>query len=390
LVPEWEFAARVLFATVNKCGERIQTAESDALYTTFDEILSHQLNDETNRFPQVIGLDHMELLLDFLVLPEGPRLRDKISHGEVSSDDKFVQKGLDIVIASYLDIIYLIRNMSDSLNNVNIDCSLISGYNSQYHPTSLLIENIMIASDLIEKLSGHLDLNFLNSEFELNQENCLSIFINDPEFMEKVHCMLSKLICPHSSQQNKSQKNISVCAHQISKLLSLLFPENGKKFNYEYLNKSKYHQNQISFKKASTLYRSKREYELWSLCRNITYNITSSVSIISENVRDRRRQIEEKTLRSRQRSTCKRMIEIIPMIKVTHLCLLTTILIYLLDFYNNTIADVDEKDFSKLLKMSKKYLKISENINVNVDKSKNRWEESAKLSKDLVQMLKLK
>ena len=40
--------------------------------------------------------------------------------------------------------------------------------------------------------------------------------------------------------------------------------------------------------------------------------------------------------------------------------------------------------------MSKKYLKISENINVNVDKSKNRWEESAKLSKDLVQMLKLK
>jgi hypothetical protein len=84
------------------------------------------------------------------------------------------------------------------------------------------------------------------------------------------------------------------------------------------------------------------------------------------------------------------MIETIPLIKVTHLCLLTTILNYLLDFYDNTIADVDEKYFSKLLKTSKKYLKISENINVNVDKTKNRWEESAKLSKDLVQMLKLK
>ena len=36
------------------------------------------------------------------------------------------------------------------------------------------------------------------------------------------------------------------------------------------------------------------------------------------------------------------------------------------------------------------YLKVSENINVNVHKAKNRWEESAKLSNDIVQMIKLK
>lgn len=390
LVPEWEFVARVLFTIVNKCDERIQTAESDELYTTFDEILSHQINDQNNRFPQTIGLDHMELLLDFLVLPEGPRLRDKISHGEVSSDDKFVQKGLDLVIASYLDITYAIQNISGSSNILDINSSLISGYNSQYHPTSLLIENIMIASDGIQKLSGDINLSFLISEFKLKQEDCLNIFINDHEFMDKVHCMLSNLNCLHSSQQSKSLKNFSVCATQISKLFSMLLPGNCKELDYEYLNTSKYGRNQISFKKASTLYRSKREYELWTLCRKITYNITSSVSIVTENIRDRRRQIEEKTLRSRQRSTCKRMIETIPLIEVTHLCLLTTILNYLLDFYSNTIADVDEKDFSKLLKTSKKYLKISENINVNVDITKNRWEESAKLSKDVVQMLKLK
>jgi len=157
LVPEWEFVARVLFTIVNKCDERIQTAESSTLYTTFDEMLSHELNDRENRFPQAIGLDHMELLLDLLILPEGPRIRDKLSHGEVSSDDTFVQKGLDIVITSYLDIIYVTRNMSDSLNIVGMNSLLTSGYSSQYHPTSLLIEHIKTATDHIEKLSGNLD-----------------------------------------------------------------------------------------------------------------------------------------------------------------------------------------------------------------------------------------
>ena len=40
LIPEWECQARLLFTCVNTCPSRSLTAEADALYTTFDEILS--------------------------------------------------------------------------------------------------------------------------------------------------------------------------------------------------------------------------------------------------------------------------------------------------------------------------------------------------------------
>ena len=65
----------------------MQTAESDELYITFDEILSQTLGERENQFPKIIGNRHMELFFDLLVLPEGPRIRDKVSHGEIDSND---------------------------------------------------------------------------------------------------------------------------------------------------------------------------------------------------------------------------------------------------------------------------------------------------------------
>ena len=390
MLPEWEFVARILFAIVNKCGERIQTAESDAFYTTFDVILSRQFNEQENKFPRAIGFDHMELLLDLLVLPEGPRLRDKISHGEVSSDDKFVHHGLEIVCASYLDITYLIQNWDDSLNSLDIDSNLTHGYSSQYHPTSLLIENTKIATDMLQQLFENLDLRLLNSMLGLKQEVCLNMIRQDQEFIDTMQCMLRKLYCGGLSKQTENLKKLSVCILQIYDLVSSLLPETGKQCSTEYLSECSHHRNQISNEKVCTLYRSKREYELWSLCEKIIYHINSYGSKVTENLSDRRRHIEDKTLRSRQRTTCKRMLETIPLLNVTYLCLLITILNYLLEFYDNTIVEVDGINFSKTLKKSKKYLKFCENISVNVDISKNRWEESSKMAMDFVHMYKNK
>lgn len=47
-------------------------------------MLVHTLDDgSTNQLVQELGAPYMEMLLDLLVHPEGPRLRDHISHGEV-------------------------------------------------------------------------------------------------------------------------------------------------------------------------------------------------------------------------------------------------------------------------------------------------------------------
>jgi len=212
----------------------------------------------------------------------------------------------------------------------------------------------------------------------------------DQEFINTMQGMLRKLYCGGLRKQTESLNNLSVCVLQIYDLVSSLLPETGKECSTEYLSECSHYRNQISNEKVCTLYRSKREYELWTLCEKIIYHINSYGSKVTENLSDRRRHIEDKTLRSRQRTTCKRMLETIPLVNVTYLCLLITILNYLLEFYDNTIVEVDGINFSKTLKKSKKYLKFCENISVNVDISKNRWEESSKMAKNFVHMYKNK
>ncbi|KAG8123620.1 hypothetical protein E2320_019299 [Naja naja] len=61
LLPQLEGGLRVLFTAVNKCPSRLMTAESSSLYTTFDEILAKQLNnEEMNQLPIVLGESAME------------------------------------------------------------------------------------------------------------------------------------------------------------------------------------------------------------------------------------------------------------------------------------------------------------------------------------------
>ena len=54
-------------------------------------MMVHTLDDgSTNQLVQELGAPYMEMLLDLLVHPEGPRLRDHISHGEVSVSDDII------------------------------------------------------------------------------------------------------------------------------------------------------------------------------------------------------------------------------------------------------------------------------------------------------------
>ncbi|XP_044867007.1 endoplasmic reticulum membrane-associated RNA degradation protein isoform X3 [Mauremys mutica] len=61
LLPQLETGLRLLFTTLNKCPNRLLTAESSSFYTTFDEMLTKQLNDkEINQLPLILGEPSME------------------------------------------------------------------------------------------------------------------------------------------------------------------------------------------------------------------------------------------------------------------------------------------------------------------------------------------
>jgi hypothetical protein len=77
----------------------------------------------------------MEFLLDLLVLPEGPRLRDKVSHGEVNLDEDMsnsvFRMCIYIIIASYND---LSRYLSPSSEEDTRASSSLSDYRALFHP----------------------------------------------------------------------------------------------------------------------------------------------------------------------------------------------------------------------------------------------------------------
>ncbi|XP_063522979.1 endoplasmic reticulum membrane-associated RNA degradation protein isoform X14 [Pongo pygmaeus] len=61
LLTQLETGLRNVFATLNRCPKRLLTAESTALYTTFDEILAKHLNDgKINQLPLFLGEPAME------------------------------------------------------------------------------------------------------------------------------------------------------------------------------------------------------------------------------------------------------------------------------------------------------------------------------------------
>ncbi|XP_007186106.2 endoplasmic reticulum membrane-associated RNA degradation protein isoform X6 [Balaenoptera acutorostrata] len=148
LLVQLETGLRKVFATVNKCPRRLLTAESTALYTTFDEILAKHLNDgKINQLPLFLGEPAMEFLWDFLNHQEGPRLRDRLSHGEISLPE-FPKEAANQLLA--FSFVLLLRFIDEDLLSVFKEkaavralVSVAEAYGARCHPVSQLKKQVL-------------------------------------------------------------------------------------------------------------------------------------------------------------------------------------------------------------------------------------------------------
>ncbi|XP_036726964.1 endoplasmic reticulum membrane-associated RNA degradation protein isoform X7 [Balaenoptera musculus] len=148
LLVQLETGLRKVFATVNKCPKRLLTAESTALYTTFDEILAKHLNDgKINQLPLFLGEPAMEFLWDFLNHQEGPRLRDRLSHGEISLPE-FPKEAANQLLA--FSFVLLLRFIDEDLLSmfkekaaVRALVSVAEAYGARCHPVSQLKKQVL-------------------------------------------------------------------------------------------------------------------------------------------------------------------------------------------------------------------------------------------------------
>lgn len=325
LLPLLETTLRRLFVLENDCPERSLTAEADTLYTTFTEILDPHLPDGgENRTLAALGDDLVTVLLDVLILPDGPRVRDKLGHGEVLfylfEEDPVVNKEMEVIARHLLNILRTILYQPSSGSSEGGHG--YEDYTSLFHPSTFLKTNLVInISELIQFHSVVKQL--LNSKGQL-LENILDC--NDPA--EVVYNTMSQ---------------------------------------------------KLNDMKIATLYRPREEYEIINLLSRITQSVSLVMKRSVETVGVKTELYEAKLLRSRQRNTYDKMIATLP-----ELLSALFLLVYYLQQTLSTLQTTSEEDiFSILKKKLKSILKICENLRSNVTSQKNKWEEVESLAAEL-------
>uniref|UniRef100_A0A8C9KQ12 ER membrane associated RNA degradation n=1 Tax=Panthera tigris altaica TaxID=74533 RepID=A0A8C9KQ12_PANTA len=147
LLPQLETGLRRAFAVVNKCPQRLLTAESTALYTTFDILAKHLNDGKLNQLPLFLGEPAMEFLWDFLNHQEGPRVRDHLSHGEINFPE-FPKEAANQLLA--FSTVLLLRFVDEGLLSVLKEkaairslVGLAESYRAHVHPVSQLRKQVL-------------------------------------------------------------------------------------------------------------------------------------------------------------------------------------------------------------------------------------------------------
>ena len=148
LLPQLECSLRILYCVVNDLPDRIITAEQDTLYLTFDEMVLRP-----KKLVDLLPSNIIEMLLDLLIHPEGPRIRDRIGHAEVRLFD--VPKG----ICTLCWVISFCVMAVGSHQELPLDiCAFINGYQSHFHPISLwrkeLVEMDLLVTEWFQTSSS--------------------------------------------------------------------------------------------------------------------------------------------------------------------------------------------------------------------------------------------
>ncbi|XP_021572987.1 endoplasmic reticulum membrane-associated RNA degradation protein isoform X2 [Carlito syrichta] len=355
LLAQLETGLRKVFATVNKCPKRLLTAESTALYTTFDEILGKHLNDGTlNQLPLFLGEPVMEFLWDFLNHQEGPRIRDHLSHGEINFHE-FPKEATNQLLA--FSIVLLLRFIDEDLLSVfkekaavRVLTSLAEGYQSRCHPAAQLKKQVVSC----EKRLGAWPLLPLPAELEWEAAR-----LEDNSEISACHSLITQIMegLHHHTPQH----------HCVSCDLDQLPTEAWSPLLHE-----------LCSIPVPTLYCPRVVLEVLVVLRSITTQCHRVSSQVIATAELRHRQWVEKTLRSRQRQNYLRMLRSIKFLSPVLYLVLVLIALELVNIH--VVCGKSAYEYQQYLKFLKSILQYTENLVAYTSQEKNKWNETITLT----------
>ena len=367
LLPQLELALRRVFVAVNKCSERILTAENTALYTTLDEILDKQLPDGSeNRLVSTIGKPYLTLLLDCFSYPLGPRMRDHISHGEVLLTDISKDAALHVIC---ICIAIASKFCVPDFNTANVELvqsisMKADSYESVYHPISVVKQQIcLVARSLslwhsmpqpvddppVDYTDGITDkMHFLQTQAETASravENYVTL-LSAGDKLDKSDFYQLLILDDFSTEVEKSLRSTQL--------------------NTVY----RYHNNTLAMREEEIL---RLLLRIGKLCVCISEQILD----IAEN---RYRLWQTKQLRSRQRSNYKKFLTSTVSISITLRLIIVIILITVKSLDDLQCEIVKQQRLAKLFRHVQKYC---ENMLSYTKTDANKWDLAQTASYDL-------
>ncbi|XP_031793312.1 endoplasmic reticulum membrane-associated RNA degradation protein isoform X3 [Sarcophilus harrisii] len=347
LLTQLETGLRKVFTTVNKCPKRFLTAE----------ILAKQLSDdEINHLPLFLGEPAMEFLWDFLNHQEGPRVRDRLSHGEINVND-FPKEVTNQLLA--FSIVLLLRFVEEDVLSVSkenasikilIDCA--NCYCSQFHPVSQLKKKILYCEESITiwpqlplvPVEQIQEATRLGSNSEANDCYHLIMKISSElqHYVPQVDCNLSNLL------DNPPTAKWSLLLHELCS------------------------------KRIRTLYCPRSVLEVLVILQKISAHCHLVSDQIIATTEIRFKQWTQKTLRSRQRQNYLRMLNSIKLLSPVLQLLLLLITLELVNIH--IVNEKNACEYQQYLKFLKSVLQYTENLVTYSNQEKNKWDESINIT----------
>ncbi|XP_022417127.1 endoplasmic reticulum membrane-associated RNA degradation protein isoform X11 [Delphinapterus leucas] len=363
LLVQLETGLRKVFATVNKCPKRLLTAESTALYTTFDEILAKHLNDgKINQLPLFLGEPAMEFLWDFLNHQEGPRLRDRLSHGEISLPE-FPKEAANQLLA--FSFVLLLRFIDEDLLSVfkqekaavRALVSVAEAYGARCHPVSQLKKQV------------------LSCERSIGVWPLLPL----PEGSER------------EAQRSEGNSEINACHSLITEIVAELchhVPETHRvPHDSEHLPPEKWPQllRELCSIPVRTLFCPRAVLEVLAVLRKIGAHCHRVCDQVAACAELRRRQWEDRSLRSRQRRNYLRLVHSIKLLSPMLYLILLLIALELVNIH--VVLGKNTSEYQQYLRFLKSILQYTENLAAYTSQDKNKWDEAVNLTQ--VALLKI-
>ncbi|NWT94369.1 EMARD protein, partial [Urocynchramus pylzowi] len=356
LLPQLEAGLRLLFTTSNKCPNRLLTAESSALYTTFDEMLAKHLeNEEVNQLPVVLEEPAMEsdFLWDFLNHQEGPRIRDRLSHGEINLET-FPREIANQIVGFAITL--LCRFSDEDMFSLKehmvikplMNCA--SCYQSRFHPISRLKKQVL---ECMKSIHLWPELATVPEEqvqttkgLEGNAEaNTLILMIS--EIISPLQRYMPQSCCSSDDPINgvlTERLLVELCGTRIC-----------------------------------TLYSPRPVLEVVAVLRRIGAQCHQASQQVIAGAGLRYTQWLNRTLRSRQRHNYRRMLNSIKFLSPVLRLILLLITLELVSVHS--VCKKNPFDYQQYLKFLKSVLQYTENLVTYTSPEKNKWDETMELTK---------